>query len=155
MIGAMALNRVIGRGAAIPWRIPGDLRHFKETTWSHPVIMGRKTFESIGQPLPGRRNIVLSRNGAFAAMGCEVAPSLGAALTLCAGAAKVFVIGGEQLYVQALPLAETIILTTLEREVEGDAFFPYFEQEFCQIRGESKNEPEPYRIEVYRRKRQG
>lgn len=155
MIAAMAANRVIGREQTIPWRLSGDLWHFRETTWGHPVIMGRKTYESIGQPLPGRRNLVVTRNGDFTARGCELAPSLEVALALCADADKVFVIGGEQLYDQALPLADTIILTTLQREVEGDAFFPVFEPEFSRVGSETMNEPELYRIEVYRRKRKG
>jgi dihydrofolate reductase len=153
MIAAMAANRVIGRQLTIPWDLPGELAHFKRRTWGYPLIMGRKTFESIGRALPGRRNIVISRNTNFQAPGCELAQSLDAALALCRDSDKVFVIGGEQLYAQALPLADTIILTTLEREVAGDAFFPAFEQDFDPVSSESIVEPETYSIEVYRRKR--
>ena len=155
IIAAMAVNRVIGREQAIPWNIPEEQQHFKEVTWGHPLIMGRKTFAAIGRPLPGRRNIVVTRNPAFAATGCETAPNLGSALTLCADSAKVFVIGGEQLFVQALPRTETIILTTIPREVAGDTFLPPFEQEFSLISSRSISGPEPYRIDIYRRKGHG
>lgn len=149
----MAANRVIGRDQAMPWNLPGELLHFKETTWGAPVIMGRKTFESIGRPLPGRRNIVISRDTRFTAQGCELAASLEAALALCAGAKQAFVVGGEQIFAQALALADTIILTTLSREVEGDAFFPVFERDFdCIATKEMVSGPEPYAIKVYRRK---
>lgn len=155
MIAAMAENRVIGRQQTIPWHIPDELRHFKEVTWGHPLIMGRKTFDSIGRPLPGRRNIVVTRNPAFAASGCEIAPSLEAALALCADSDKVFVIGGEQLFVQALPQTDTIILTTIARQVEGDTFLPPFEEAFCLVSTQAVSAPEPYRIDLYRRKGQG
>lgn len=155
IIAAMAANRVIGRQQTIPWHIPGELSHFKERTWGHPLIMGRKTFGSIGQPLPGRRNIVVSRNPRYQAPGCELAHGLDAAMDLCRNSDQVFVIGGEELYTQALPLADTIILTTLGREVEGDAYFPAFEQAFDRVNRETVTEPEIYCIDVYRRKRQG
>jgi dihydrofolate reductase len=155
MIAAMAANRVIGRQQAIPWHIPGEQQHFREVTWGHPLIMGRKTFAAIGRPLPGRRNIVVSRNPALVATGCEMVPSLDAALTLCVGSAKVFVIGGEQLFAQALPLTDTIILTTLPREVAGDTFFPPFEQEFSLVSSRQVSGPDPYCIHVYRRQGQG
>ena len=156
IIAAMAANRVIGKEQAMPWHLPAEQLHFKETTWGAPVIMGRKTFESIGRPLPGRRNIVISGDEKFAARGCELAPDLKAALALCTGAKQAFVVGGEQIFTQALPLADTIILTTLAREVEGDAFFPVFEQDFDRIdRKEIRTDPEPYVIEVYRRKAAG
>ena len=149
----MAANRVIGKEQAMPWHLPEEQLHFKETTWGAPVIVGRKTFESIGRPLPGRRNIVISRNEKFAAQGCEHALNLEAALALCADAKQVFVVGGEQIFTQALPLTDTIILSTLSRKVEGDAFFPVFEQDFDRLdRKEIVAGPEPYVIEVYRRK---
>jgi len=155
MIAAMSANRVIGREQGIPWHIPAEQRHFRESTWGHPVIMGRKTFDSLGKPLPGRRNIVISRRGPHAMAGCETSPSLEAALALCAGVDKVFIIGGEQLYAQALPVTDTIILTTIAREVEGDALFPAFEQDFQRISRTTFCEPEIYHIDVYHRKRQG
>ena len=155
IIAAMAANRVIGRQQTIPWHIRGELTHFKERTWGYPVVMGRKTFESIGQPLLGRRNIVISRNRNFMAPGCEVAQGLVAGLNLCRGSEKAFVIGGEQLFTEALPMADTIILTTLSREVEGDVFFPDFGQAFVLVSREIIAEPEPYTIDVYRSKQKG
>ncbi len=153
IIVAMATNRVIGKDQTMPWHIPGEQQRFKKTTWGHPLIMGRKTYESIGRPLPGRRNIVISRNENFVAAGCETVSDLTAALELCADAEKVFIIGGEQIFKQALPLTETIILTTIFREVKGDTFFPAFEQNFVKVSREMLAETEPYLVEVYRRKR--
>ena len=151
----MAMNRVIGRGQNMPWHIPGEQQRFKKTTWGHPLIMGRKTYESIGRPLPGRRNIVVSRNEHYLATGCETASTLSAALDLCADTEKAFVIGGEQVFTQALPRTDTIILTTILREVEGDTFFPVFEQHFDKVSRELVPEADPYMIEVYRRKQKG
>ena len=154
IIAAMSTNRVIGKDQAIPWHIPSELQRFKETTWGYPLIMGRKTFESIGRPLPGRQNIVISRNVDFRGTeDYETALDLGSALALCADAEKGFVIGGEQIFVEALPMTETIILTTISREIDGDTFFPKFEQSFIKISREAIVDPEPYIVEVYRRKK--
>jgi dihydrofolate reductase len=124
LIVARARNGVIGRDGALPWRLPEDLAHFKRTTMGRPVVMGRKTWESIGRPLPGRRNIVVSRQAGFVAAGAEVAPSLEAALALCAGEADVFVIGGAQLYAAALARAGRLIVTEIDADFEGDTHFP-------------------------------
>ncbi len=129
LIAAMAANRVIGRDNTIPWHLPGDLARFKRITMGHPVIMGRRTYQSIGRALPGRRNIVLTRNANFTAADCEVVASLDEALRRCDGEEKVFIIGGEQLYRDAMPLADEIILTVLDREVEGDTRFPEVPEE--------------------------
>lgn len=153
VIAAMTKQRVIGHQKAIPWHILGEQQHFKQTTWGHPVIMGRKTFQSIGRPLPGRRNIVISRQPDFVATGCETALTLDTALALCDGAERAFIIGGEQVYRQALPLTDTVIITTIDREVDGDAFFPEFEPNFIKVSQQVITEPEPYLIEVYRRRR--
>lgn len=125
LIAAVAANGVIGSDNALPWRLPEDLKRFKALTLGHPVIMGRRTFESIGRPLPGRRNIVVTRNADWRAEGCETAASLEAALA-AAGAAEdeVFVIGGAQLYAEALPLARRLYLTEIRHAFEGDARFP-------------------------------
>lgn len=125
LIAAVAANGVIGSSNALPWRLPEDLKRFRALTLGHPVIMGRKTFESIGRPLPGRRNIVVTRNADFAAAGCETAASLEAALAACADAeGEVFVIGGAQIYAAALPLAQRLYLTEIRRPFAGDARLP-------------------------------
>lgn len=124
LIVAYASNRVIGRGNALPWKLPGDLAHFKRTTLGHPIIMGRKTWESLGRPLPGRANIVVTRQPDYAAQGAVVAASLQAALDACPQDADPFVIGGAQLYALALPLADRIVATEVHAEVDGDAWFP-------------------------------
>lgn len=126
IIAAMAANRVIGHNNTIPWSLPEDLRHFKEKTLGHALIMGRKTFESLGRPLPGRTNIVISRNRDLRITGCEVVSDLDEALGLCKGREKVFIIGGGQIFTLGIPLADALILTVLDREVEGDIRFPDF-----------------------------
>lgn len=124
LIAAVARNGAIGKDNALLWRLPEDLQFFKRTTMGCPVVMGRKTYESIGRPLPGRRNIVISRNTAWQAAGVERASSLQAALALVADAEKAFVIGGAQIYAEALPQADELVLTEIGRDFEGDAFFP-------------------------------
>ena len=124
IIAAMTENRVIGRNGAIPWDLPEDRRHFRELTMGHPVIIGRKTFESIGRPLPGRMNIVLSRREEYRAEGCLVARDLKAALMAAAGNDEVFICGGGELYREALPRADRLYLTLVHMTVAGDTFFP-------------------------------
>ena len=124
MIAAVAANGVIGAGNRMPWHLPEDLRHFKSTTLGHPVIMGRKTWASIGRALPGRSNIVVSRQPGLDAPGAQIASSLDAALSLCAGAGEAWVIGGGELYRLALPLAGRVVLTEIDRVFEGDTRFP-------------------------------
>jgi dihydrofolate reductase len=139
LIAALAKNRVIGAGNALPWRLPEDLKHFKALTMGHPVIMGRKTFESIGKPLPGRRNIVVTRSQSFRAEGCEVVDSPDAALRAAADQAEeVFVIGGAELYRAFLDRADCLYLTEIDRDVEGDAWFPDIDRNEWQ---ESSREP--------------
>ncbi len=129
IIAAMACNRVIGCNNSIPWHIPADLAHFQATTMGHTLIMGRKTYDSIGGPLPGRRNIVVSANPRFRPHPeCIMAASLEQAISLCQDDNKVFVIGGEQLYRRALPLAGTLILTVIDLECQGDTWFPDFSE---------------------------
>ena len=108
LIVAYSENRVIGRDNTLPWKLPGDLAHFKRSTLGHPILMGRKTWDSLGRPLPGRSNIVISRNPDFAAPGATVVPTLEAALAACGEVEQAFVIGGAQIYAQALPLAQRI-----------------------------------------------
>ncbi|MEX2961738.1 dihydrofolate reductase [Microbulbifer sp. TYP-18] len=130
IIAAVARNRAIGIGNGLPWRLSGDLKFFKQVTMGKPLVMGRKTYDSIGRPLPGRRNIVVSRDPDWSAPGVEPVPSLEQALELAQGAAEasgvgeVMVIGGAEVYRQLLPLATRLYLTEVEAEVAGDAFFP-------------------------------
>jgi dihydrofolate reductase len=129
LIAAMARGRVIGVNNALPWHLPEDMAHFRNATRGHPVVMGRKTWDSLPprfRPLPGRRNVVVTRNTAWQAEGAQVAHSLADALTQ-AGADRVFVIGGAELYAAALPLAHTLLLTEIEADIAGDAHFPAFE----------------------------
>jgi dihydrofolate reductase len=133
LIAAVAANGVIGSDNTLPWRLPEDLKRFKALTLGHPVIMGRKTFESIGRPLPGRRNIIVSRNALYSADGCEVATSLNAALDVCKAAGdEIFVIGGAQIYAEALPMARRLYLTEIHRAYSGDARFPEFDRHHWQ-----------------------
>ncbi|MGD8574896.1 MAG: type 3 dihydrofolate reductase [Gammaproteobacteria bacterium] len=124
LVVAMARNRVIGRAGGMPWHLPADLAHFKRVTLGHPVIMGRRTHEAIGRALPGRLNIVVTRDPAYTADDCRVAHSLDAALMAAAEWTEVMVIGGGQLYAEALPHADRIILTEIGADIEGDTHFP-------------------------------
>jgi dihydrofolate reductase len=124
LIVAMAENRVIGRDNALPWRLPNDLRHFKQITIGHPIIMGRKNHESIGKALPGRQNIVVTRQHDYSAPGCLVTHSVAAAIAAAEGAPEIFVIGGAELYAQTLARARRIYLTEVHATVAGDVFFP-------------------------------
>lgn len=180
LVVAYADNRVIGRDNTLPWRLPGDLAHFKRTTMGLPIIMGRKTWESLGRPLPGRHNIVISRNPAFAAAGATITDSLDAALRAAAAAPTAAsagapatpqdttvtasrdaanpqtacIIGGAQIYAQALPLADEVVATEVHADVEGDAHFPPLDP--TQWR-ETQRQPQPeenglrYDFVVYRR----
>ena len=125
LIVAASRNGVIGKDNKLPWHIPDDLKRFKTLTMGHPVLMGRKTFESIGKPLPGRTNIVVTHQKDFACCGALTAPSLEEALRITEKETEVFVIGGAQIFEQALPLADQIYLTRINRDFEGDTFlFP-------------------------------
>tara|TARA_B110000967_G_C18761836_1_gene498278 strand:- start:203 stop:706 length:504 start_codon:yes stop_codon:yes gene_type:complete len=133
LIVAVSRNGVIGVDNQLPWHLPEDLKYFKSVTMGKPIIMGRKTYDSIGRPLPGRTNIVITRDSSWQAEGVEVAQTLAQAMTLgrlaCAnaGADEAMVIGGEQIYRMTLPAADRLYLTEVQAEVEGDAFFPEFE----------------------------
>lgn len=124
LIAAMSPEGVIGKGNRLPWRLPADLAHFRRLTIGHAVIMGRRCHESIGRPLPGRRNIVLSRNPGYRAPGCEVAPSLERALAMTRGDSEVFIIGGAELYAQTIGRADRLCLTRVAGHFDGDAHFP-------------------------------
>jgi len=124
LIVAMDRNGVIGAGGRLPWRLPADLKRFKAITMGKPIVMGRKTHESIGRPLPGRENIVVTRDPDFRAPGCTVVHSVEAALDHCRGAEEVMIMGGAELYRQLLPRADRIYLTHVQAEVPGDTRFP-------------------------------
>jgi dihydrofolate reductase len=124
LIVAAAENGVIGDGNRLPWRLPDDLKRFRTVTMGKPILMGRKTYESIGKPLPGRTNIVLSRRRELALPGCVVVESIQAAIAAAGDAAELAVIGGAEVYAQALPSADLIHLTRVHATIEGDAIFP-------------------------------
>ncbi len=128
LVAAVASNGVIGVDGRLPWHLPEDLKHFKKLTLGHPIIMGRRTWESLGKALPGRDNIVVSSRPGYEAPGAAVASSLGAALALCAGEPVVFVIGGYRLFLDSLPVATGIVLTEIGRDFEGDTYFPDFDR---------------------------
>ena len=155
LVVAYTDNRVIGRDGAMPWHLPGDLAHFKRSTLGHPIIMGRKTWLSLGRPLPGRRNLVLSRDPAFAATGAECHATLEEALASCAQSDRICVIGGEQIFRLALPLADELIATEIHTTLDGDTWFPALPEGHWQ---ETERLPQPpqdglhYDFVTYRRR---
>ena len=155
LIAAMAKNRVIGRQGDIPWKIPGEQKIFKKITLGHAVIIGRKTFESLDQPLRGRTNIIVTRQKDYRAEGCLVAHDLVSALKCCPeDEDEAFVCGGGQLYHEALPLADRIYLTVIPREIPGDTYFPDISlTEFRVRQSESIKTAgiEPYNFFIYER----
>ncbi len=129
LVAAVASNGVIGVDGKLPWHLPEDLKHFKKLTLGHPIIMGRRTWESLGKALPGRENIVVTTQAGYEAPGAAVAASLEAALALCAGEPVAFVIGGQRLFADSLPLASGLVLTEIRRDYDGDTWFPAFDRE--------------------------
>ncbi|MBH0035045.1 type 3 dihydrofolate reductase [Pseudoalteromonas sp. NZS71_1] len=143
MIAAMANNRVIGLDNKMPWHLPADLQHFKKVTTGKPVIMGRKTFESIGRPLPGRRNIIITRNSEYTAQGIEVVTTPEAALELVFAVEEVMIIGGGNIYEQFLPKAERLYLTFIDLDIKGDTQFPdYNKVANWDVKEEQENLPD-------------
>jgi len=128
VVAAVAANGVIGNQGRLPWQLPEDLQHFKRLTLGHPVIMGRRTWESLGKALPGRDNIVVTRSPGYEAPGAAVARSLEAALALCRAEPVAFVIGGSDLFAESLPIAAGLVLTEIHRDFPGDARFPEFDR---------------------------
>lgn len=128
---AMARNRVIGRNNKLPWHLPADLKHFKFLTMGQTIVMGRKTYESIGKPLPGRSNIIITRQAGYAVPGAIVVTSIDDALLLCEETSSIngenFIIGGETLYRQTLKICQRMYITEIQRDFEGDVFFPEFD----------------------------
>ena len=152
LIAAMSENRVIGAGNKIPWSIPSEQKRFREITMGHPVIFGRKTFESIGRPLQGRKNIILTEQRNYRIEGASVVHSLADALSLCSTEEEVFICGGGPLYQQTISRADRIYLTVVHRVYEGDAFFPEIPASFAEISREEVREEIPYSIVRYERR---
>jgi dihydrofolate reductase len=158
LIASVARNGTIGRGNALVWDEPADKQFFRRTTMGCPVVMGRKTWDSLPprfRPLPGRRNVVVTRQAGWQAAGAEVVHTLDDALALVAEAPKVFVIGGAQLYEEAIEKADELVLTEIDREIDGDAFFPRWEREaFEEVSSEPRVTVDgaQYRFVTYRRK---
>ena len=160
-------GKVIGINNRLPWHLPEDLRHFKRLTLGHPIVMGRKTFDSVGRPLPGRTNIVITRNNEWRHPECIRAESLSAAITIgekniaetaALSERKIFIIGGGQIYVEAMPLADRLYLTEVDLKVGGDVFFPRLEKSEWQQADKSPEQKDgrqniPFRFAVYERKR--
>ncbi|OGT19311.1 MAG: dihydrofolate reductase [Gammaproteobacteria bacterium RBG_16_57_12] len=156
IIVAMADNRVIGIGNRLPWHLPGDLKWFRQNTLGKPVIMGRKTFESIGRPLPDRTNIIVTRDRDYHQAGCLVAHSIDEALNACREAAEVMIMGGASFYEQLLPRADRLYLTQVHAEVPGDAWFPdidwtQWRETWREDHGGDDKNPYPYSLVRYER----
>ncbi|OIR18149.1 dihydrofolate reductase [mine drainage metagenome] len=157
LIVAMAKNHTIGINNTLPWRCPEDLKHFKALTMGHHMIMGRKTFDSIGKPLPGRTTVVVTRNTDLQIEGCQIAHSLKEAIAACTGDDEIFIVGGAELYRQAVTLADTLYITEIQQDVDGDAYFPEFDRnawrETARAVG-SQETPQPlnFHFVTYRRK---
>ena len=156
IIVAVSTNNVIGAQGELPWRLSDDLQHFKKATMGKPIVMGRKTWESIGRPLPGRQNIVVTRQAGFRAEGCDVVMSFDEGIVAAGDAEELMVIGGSQIYELALPQAGRLYLTRVHTEIEGDAFFPEVDAAAWRLisdeqhAADEKNEY-PYSFQTYRR----
>ncbi|WP_257667684.1 dihydrofolate reductase [Parapedobacter tibetensis] len=138
IIVAAAENNAIGKDNELLWHLPNDLKFFKQTTTGHPIIMGRKTFDSVGKPLPHRRNIIITRQPDYVIEGAEVVQSLEEAVACCKGRTEVFIVGGAEIYRQALPLVSRVYLTRVHASMEGDRYFPELdENEWVLVSSES------------------
>lgn len=158
IIVAMARNRVIGKNNTLPWHLPADLKHFKELTMGHHIVMGRKTYESIGKPLPGRTSVVVTRNPDYSMPSVITVNSLEAAISACGDDAEIFVIGGAELYLQAITFADRIYLTEIDADIPGDTHFTELNRELWRESGRSSHAPDennayPHDFVIYDRKR--
>ncbi|MBI2651863.1 type 3 dihydrofolate reductase [Candidatus Woesearchaeota archaeon] len=129
LIAAMGKNRIIGKNNSLPWRLPEDMKRFKQLTLGKPVVMGRKTFESIGKPLPNRTNIIITHDKNYKAEGCIIVHSVKEALKTAEGNKEVMIIGGEKIFREFLPIADRMYLTFIDEDFEGDAYFPEYDKE--------------------------
>ncbi|MFE3574378.1 dihydrofolate reductase [Lysinibacillus sp. NPDC059133] len=148
-------NNVIGYENGMPWHLPGDLKYFKDKTMGKPMIMGRKTFESIGRPLPGRRNIVITRDASYHADGIEVVTSLEGALALAGDVPEIMIIGGEQIFRLCMDIADRLYITKINHAFNGDTYFPEYEQDFVEVSSEEpETAPEGYtfQYQIFERK---
>lgn len=158
LIWAMDENRVIGYHNQLPWRLPEDLKFFKRVTMGHPIMMGRKTFESIGKPLPGRENIIVTRDESYQKDGCAVMNSIEGFMDYAKGKEEeIFVIGGAEIFKEVLPKADKLYLTMIHHQFEGDTFFPVFDIEKWELESREiglKDEKNTYDYEflIYKRK---
>lgn len=148
LVAAMDKNRIIGKGNRLPWHLPADLKHFKTITLGKPIVMGRKTYNSIGRPLPQRRNMVISRQKNLHLLGCEVFSSLQAALKVIETDEEVMIIGGERIFHESLPLANRLYITIIDHEFEGDTFFPKWNEKEWKM--ESSEDHESDKSNKYR-----
>jgi len=156
IIVAMAQNRTIGVNNTLPWRCPEDLKHFKALTMGHHMIMGRKTFDSIGKPLPGRTTVVVTRDKELKIDGCIVTHSLIEAIAACSADTEAFIVGGADIYAQSLGLADTLYITEIQQDVEGDAHFPAFDKSAWQeiareVRSQESTQPLQYNFFTYQK----
>ena len=150
LIVAMAKNRTIGVNNTLPWRCPEDLKHFKTLTMGHHMIMGRKTFESIGKPLPGRTTVVVTRDRTLMIEGCMMAHSLPDAIAACTNDEQVFIVGGAEIYTQSLDYVDNLYITEIQQEIDGDAHFPAFEQsQWLEVSREVRHQETPQALEYH------
>lgn len=158
LIVAMSDDRVIGRGGKLPWHLSADLQRFKRLTMGHTIVMGRKTYESIGRPLPGRTSVVISRQADYRPEGVHVATSLDAALQRAVDDDEVFIVGGAQIYEQALPRVDRLAITRVHARLEGDTFFPELNMDHWRLVEETHHEadaknPHATTFQIYERTR--
>lgn len=157
-IAAMSENRVIGKDNQLPWHLPADLKHFKAITTGHPILMGRKTFESIGKPLPNRTNIIITRNNNYHAPGCIVVTSIDEAIEQATliDAKEIFIIGGAEVYQQLMPHIQQLYLTIIRHQFEGDTYFPEIDAAFTEVSRETHqaDEVNPYAYDFIKLERQ-
>ena len=158
IIVAMAKNRVIGKDNDMPWHLPADLQYFRKMTSGKPIIMGRKTYESIGRPLPKRHNIIISRNSDYVVEGCDVVSSLDEAVKVAGDVEELFIIGGGFLYNQTIDATDKLYLTFIDLEVEGDTFFPSYEhlntaKIFSEKHPKDEKNPHDYEFTIFDVKR--
>lgn len=150
IIVAMAQNNTIGINNTLPWRCPADLKHFKSLTMGHHMIMGRKTFDSIGKALPGRTTVVVTRNTTLQTEGCIMAHSLQQAVAACVDDSEIFVVGGAELYALALPMTRTLYITEIQQNIKGDASFPNFNKtDWHEVSREKNSQQQPQPLQFH------